>query len=118
MANTLKDPARINLVIVQGSRFVQGFAWSQDGVRVQLDGYQARAEIRTEINGRLVANLTPYLTIDIATDAINLDIPASATAKIDRDGVWDLFLVNPLDAADAVKLAAGRVTSHLAVTRQ
>lgn len=118
MANVLKDPARIDLVIIQGSRFVQGFAWNRDGVRVPLDNYVARAEIRTEVNGRLVANLTPYLTIDVALDEILLDLPASVTAKIDRNGVWDLFLVNPLDAADAVKLAAGRVTSNLAVTRQ
>lgn len=117
MAQTLKDPARINLVVVQGSRFEQGFAWVRDGIRLQLDGYVAKAEIRTEVNGRIIANLTPFLSIDTGTDEISLDIPATATANIDRDGVWDLFLV-PAAAGDAVKLIEGRVKSRLAVTRQ
>lgn len=117
MADTLKDPAIVHLVIVQGSLFEQRFAWVRDGVRVSLDGYAAQAEIRTEVNGRLIANLTPHLTVDALTDEVALVIPATVTAKIDRDGVWDLFLV-PADPVNTVKLIEGRVKSKLRVTQQ
>lgn len=117
MALVLNDPARVNLVLDQGSAYYGAYNWVQNGEPVNLRDYIPSAQIRTAPGGRLIADLTPFLFIDDETFLISLNLPATITAKIDRDGVWDLFLTNIYDAGDAVRLLAGSVTTRLSVTR-
>lgn len=117
MALTLDDPAVVDLHIVQGSSKHASYAWNRDGVRVPLDTYEASAQIRKTPNGLVIANLTPYLTIDTDLDEVFMDLPATFTDTIRSNGVWDLFLTNPNDPADAVKLLYGQVKVKLRVTR-
>ncbi|MFI6491229.1 hypothetical protein [Streptomyces sp. NPDC050564] len=102
----------LDLVIEQGSTYVQtytvtdaGFTWS---------GWSARAQIRSaaSANGELLLDLTPYLTIIGA--AVRLAIPATVTEILDRNGVWDLEMYQ---GSTVVRILQGKVTASLEVTR-
>jgi hypothetical protein len=100
-----------DLRIEQGSTFVQTYtvvdSWT-------WDGWTARAQIRTAPAdlGSMLLDLGPYLTV--AGAAVRLAIPASVTETLDRNGVWDLEMVNGLAV---VRILEGRVRVSLEVTR-
>ncbi|MDR3084282.1 MAG: hypothetical protein LBV60_25780 [Streptomyces sp.] len=115
--NTIPEVAKMaagdfDLVIEQGSTFVQtytvkdpGFTWA---------GWSARAQIRTSAYeaGRLLLDLTPYLTVD--GPAVQLAIPAAVTETLTRDGRWDLeMFLGPT----VVRILQGAVKVSLEVTR-
>lgn len=104
---------RWDLRIEQGSTFIQtyttsepaGFTWA---------GWTARAQIRTAPadQGALLLDLASYLTVTGA--AVRLAIPAAVTETLDRNGVWDLEMVN---GPAVVRILEGKVRVSLEVTR-
>jgi hypothetical protein len=101
-----------DLKVEQGSTFVQTFTVTDDGFT--WDGWTARAQIRTAPadHGSLILDLGPYLTV--AGAAVRIAVPASVTQTVDRNGVWDLEMVN---GPAVVRILQGRAIVSLEVTR-
>jgi hypothetical protein len=102
----------LDLVIEQGSTFVQtytvtdpGFTWA---------GWSARAQIRTAAaaDATLLLDLTPYLNVSGA--AVQLAIPAAITAALTQNGRWDLEMYQ---GATVVRILQGKATISPEVTR-
>lgn len=101
-----------DLRIEQGATFVQTFTVRDDDFT--WDGWTARSQIRTAPadNGDLILDLGPYLTV--MGPAVRIAIPASVTQTVDRNGVWDLEMVN---GPAVVRILQGRAIVSLEVTR-
>lgn len=103
-----------DLEIEQGATFSQAFDCTVDNPAFTWTGFTARAQIRSEAsaNGDLLLDLTDYLSIE--GGVVLLDIPASVTATLTRNGRWDLEMVQ---GAGVVRLLQGRATISPEVTR-
>lgn len=103
-----------DLQIEQGATFAQAFDCTVDDPAFTWAGFTARAQIRSEASptGDLLLDLTGYLTIEGGT--VHLDIPASVTATLTRNGRWDLELVQ---GAGVVRLLQGKAIVSPEVTR-
>ena len=103
-----------DLLIEQGATFSQEFDCTLDDPAFTWAGFTARAQIRSEAsaNGDLLLDLTEYLTITCGTVA--LDIPASVTAGLTRNGRWDLEMVL---GSGVVRLLQGKASISPEVTR-
>jgi hypothetical protein len=103
-----------DLEIEQGATFAQSFDCTVDDPAFTWAGFTARAQIRSEASatGDLLLDLTDYLSIEGGT--IHLDIPASVTATLTRNGRWDLELVQ---GAGVVRLLQGKAIVSPEVTR-
>jgi hypothetical protein len=103
-----------DLYIEQGATFVQTYTCNVDDPDFNWDGWTARSQIRSDAaeNGELLLDLTPYLTITGAT--ISVAIPASVTETLNRNGRWDLEVVN---GPTVVRLLNGRAVVSPEVTR-
>ena len=103
-----------DLLIEQGATFSQEFDCTLDDPAFTWAGFTARAQIRSEAsaNGDLLLDLTEYLTITGGTVA--LDIPASVTAGLTRNGRWDLEMVL---GSGVVRLLQGKASISPEVTR-
>lgn len=106
---SLYAPASVDLELYRGARLTRSWSWQHDGVTQPLDGYSARAQVRTHADGPLVQDLTAYLSVDHATNVISLDVPGTVT-KTWLSGVWDLVLYDPLDASSDFPLMTGVVS--------
>jgi hypothetical protein len=103
-----------DLEIEQGATFAQSFDCTVDDPAFTWAGFTARAQIRSEASatGDLLLDLTDYLSIEGGT--IHLDIPASVTATLTRNGRWDLELVQGIGV---VRLLQGKAIISPEVTR-
>ena len=103
-----------DLVIEQGATFSQVFNCTVDDPAFTWDGFTARAQIRSEAsaNGDLLLDLTDYL--EIVGGAVHLDIPATITATLTRNGRWDLEMVQ---GSGVVRLLHGKAIVDPEVTR-
>jgi hypothetical protein len=102
----------LDLVIEQGSTFVQTYTVTDPGF--VWDGWSARAQIRSAPadSGELLLDLTPYLLVTGA--AVRLAIPATVTETLTRNGVWDLEMSM---GTTVVRILQGKVVMSLEVTR-
>lgn len=103
-----------DLRIEQGATFGMAFNCAVDNPSFTWDGFTARAQIRSEASpsGDLLLDLTDHLTIEGGT--VRLDIPASVTATLTRNGRWDLEMVL---GSGVVRLLEGRAIVSPEVTR-
>lgn len=103
-----------DLIVEQGATFSQAFDCTLDDPTFTWAGFTARAQIRSEASatGDLLLDLTDYLTIEGGT--VHLDIPATATATLTRNGRWDLEMVL---GSGVVRLLQGRAIVSPEVTR-
>ena len=101
-----------DLRIEQGATFVQ--TYTVDEPDFTWAGWSARSQIRSGYadSGELLLDLTPYLTV--TGPAVRLSIPASQTQTLNRNGVWDLEMVN---GSTVVRLLQGKAIVSLEVTR-
>lgn len=109
-----------HLVVEQGAAFVRTFLYTDDDdVAVNLTGYTARAQLREAYgDAEAVSDWTAYLTIDALAGTITLQVPATVTAAITASrGVWDLELVPPTGADDAIRLLNGKWTLSKEATK-
>src|SRR5690606_37331628 len=102
-----------DLYIEQGATFLQRFTVDDDPA-FTWDGWTARSQIRSEASaaGDLLLDLTEYLTVD--GPEIRIQIPASVTETLTRNGRWDLEVVN---GSTVVRLLNGRAIISPEVTR-
>lgn len=117
---TVKQGARVNLKIPQGSTYKHTFHYRDDkDVPVPLSGYTGRAQFRDSVD----ATTTLYdsetlgdITIDGAKGDVILEIPAATTtAWTFRAAVYDLEIISP--ASKVTRLVKGRVRVDPEVTR-
>lgn len=103
-----------DLIIEQGATFCQIFNCTVEDPAFTWDGFTARAQIRSEASssGDLLLDLTDYL--EIVGGAIHLDIPASVTATLVRNGRWDIEMVQ---GTGVVRLLQGKAIIDPEVTR-
>lgn len=103
-----------DLEIEQGATFSQAFDCTVENPDFTWAGFTTRAQIRSEASatGDLLLDLTDYLTIE--GGVVHLDIPASITATLTRNGRWDLEMVQ---GAGVVRLLQGRAVISPEVTR-
>lgn len=106
-----------DLAITQGARFRRGFRWKIDGTVQSLTDYQWRAQARQKesATSSLLADFTPYLSLDPDGETLWLDLPATVTAalepkKIKYESSWDLFIWPATTPDDAFALVQGRVS--------
>src|SRR5690606_15217544 len=102
-----------DLYIEQGATFLQRFTVDDDPA-FTWDGWTARSQIRSEASaaGDLLLDLTEYLTVD--GPEIRIQIPASVTETLTRNGRWDLEGVT---GSTVVRLLNGRAIIAPEVTR-
>jgi hypothetical protein len=107
-----------NFTIEQGTTFYKVMTLSASSAPVNLTGYQARMQIRPEIeSGEVLAELTTgngLITLSSAGQ-ITWTIPAATTEGITVDGFYDMELIEPGGAIK--RLLKGRVRLDREVTR-
>jgi hypothetical protein len=103
-----------DLKIEQGATFAMAFNCAVDDPEFTWDGFTARAQIRSaaSVTADLLLDLTDYLTVEGAV--VRIDIPASVTATLTRNGRWDLEMVL---GSGVVRLLEGRAIVSPEVTR-
>lgn len=103
-----------DLKIEQGATFGMVFNCAVDDPEFTWDGFTARSQIRSAASATadLLLDLTDYLTIEGAV--VRIDIPASVTATLTRNGRWDLEMVL---GSGVVRLLEGRAIVSPEVTR-
>lgn len=84
-----------NFTISQGATFRSRIRlWNPDETPFNFTGYTARMQIRSKISDpTFYVELTTEngrITLDNATNSINLYLPDEVTRTIPRDGVYDL----------------------------
>ena len=111
MANTA------NLAIYQGDDYAAVVAISNGGGTLDLTGYAAQAQIRTDYadqGGTVAAEI--QITPDWPALTLALDIPHDVTATLAGNYVWDLQIVAPDGAITTI--LAGEVSVTQEVTRE
>ena len=114
--------AQVDLVIEQGSTFVQQFLWTNSaGQAADLTGYIGRMQIRqTQASTTTIANLTSAnggITTGGTAGTVTINISATDTAAMTfASAVYDLELVAP-DTVTVTRLVQGSVTLSKEVTR-
>lgn len=114
---------KLNLKIEQGATFRQSLQWKtgDPATSVNLTGYQARMQIRSDVTSAVVlADMTTANGRILITDAVNgkfdLYLTAVETAALSfESGVYDLELVAPDNTV--TRLLAGSVVLSPEVTR-
>ena len=117
-------PAKLNLIIYQGSTFIKGFSWQtgDPAQPVNLTGYTARMQIRTKVTDiDVLLELTTENDRIIITDPINgkfeLYISSNDTTNLQfKSAVYDLELISPSGIV-TTRILEGNVTLSFEVTR-
>jgi hypothetical protein len=108
----------VNLVIDQGSRW-QAVIDAPVEWLPTLAGYDARGTVRASrsLGGAAVlADLTPYLTVNEADSVVEVDIPANVSAAWTwTEGVYDLELFDS-DPEHDVRFLQGKIKVDKEVT--
>ena len=108
------QPVKDTITIPQGADFAKDYVWENaDGSPKNLAGWSGAAVVRQNI-GAAVTLLTFTVTIDAPTGTITISAPGSATASLDKHGVWDLLLTGP--GGEKVRLVEGDVHVDWRVT--
>lgn len=102
----------------------QGASWSKtlflkkaDGFPKDLTGYTAKAQIRTNIDGDLIEDITTTFVPPRKNGELVLSLSPEQTGEFEfYIAVWDLFITSP----DGVKskLLRGYVKNNRSVTRE
>ena len=107
-----------NFTIEQGTTFYKVMTLSASSAPVNLTGYEARMQIRPEVESQqILAELSTdngLITLSAAGE-ITWTIPAATTTDITVDGFYDMELIEPGGAIK--RLLKGRVRLDREVTR-
>ncbi len=114
-------PAKLKFTIYQGATFPKRLRWvAPGGTPVDLSGYTARMQVRSEVESPTVLlSMTTEnggITLGGAAGTIDLYVSAEQTAAITWEGgVWDLEIVYP--SGEVTRLAQGSMSVSKEVTR-
>lgn len=114
-------PAKYDLTIYQGATFRQELTFLQyaEGPPVDLTGRSFNMQIRSsKISPTVLAELTSangMILADVSTGTVTLLIPATITANIKHNGVYDLEAVSSVD--DIERWMEGNIILNAEVTR-
>jgi hypothetical protein len=108
-----------DLTIKQGSRFFlvinATVEWLTD-----LTGYVPRGMIRLSRTGpdtSLLADLTPFLTVDVPNSLVTIDLDADESSAWEwTHGAYDIEVYPPGDESKAVRILQGNVVLDKEVT--
>lgn len=114
------ETPRHDIEIHQGASFAIGFSYlDPDGNPIDLTGWTARMQVRTNVGGRVLADLSTVngmIVTDPVAGRVNVTFPRSVTRAMPHGmALYDLFIVSPDDFA--IKLIEGEVTVIPSVTR-
>jgi hypothetical protein len=109
-----------NITCEQGSTFTRTFTIQQsDGTVYDLTGFSARMQIRRDFDSTTIlftaSTSGGHITMSPLFGEITVDITATQTATITRDGVYDLEIYN--SSGIVYKVVKGRFTLAKEVTR-
>ena len=109
-----------NITCEQGSTFTRTFTIQQpDGTVYNLAGFSARLQIRRDVDSTTTiftaSTATGNITMSALFGEITVDITATQTATLTRDGVYDLEIFNSQGVV--YKVVKGRFTLAKEVTR-
>lgn len=109
-----------NFTIDQGATFSRQLTLRDaNNALMNLTGYTARMQIRPEIEStEVLVELTTAngrIALGGAAGTVTLTIPATVTATIDKEGVYDLELVTP--SSEVHRALKGKVRLEPEVTR-
>lgn len=98
----------VNDLNTSGSPAYTGGAVLTFNEPMDLTGFSARGHLRASDDGSLLADLSPYLTVDTSLHAVLLELPAVFTAALSLTAkVYDIELYDL--AGEVVEVAKGRV---------
>lgn len=108
-----------DLLVDQGSRWQAIVGVTVDWL-TDLTGYQARGQVRasrTLPQAEILVELTPYLTVDVPSHQVRIDIPADITAAWSwNEGHYDLELFSATPS-QSVRFLQGKISVDKEVTR-
>jgi hypothetical protein len=93
-------PAYYEIVIPNQATFKQTFQLKNDsGAPINLTSYQLRASMWTEDKRAKLADFA-LTWVDRTIGKFDLSLSEAVTTTMDRDGMWDLLVVNPDSTED------------------
>lgn len=115
---------KLNLRIEKGASFSKSTIWQVDRVAVDISSYEARMQIRENINDVAfkleLTSLNGGIVLESGgtTGKIDISIGATGTGAMSfSDGVYDLELYSVSDPDDVIRAIEGGVEVVQAVTR-
>lgn len=106
---------RYDLTIEQGATFTVTFEWHEGtatGPLIDTADYIPRMQIRTRLDGVVMATLTAGAGITATGGVIQVRIGADVTETFVAAGAYDLELIDAGDPTEVVRLAEGVVNLH------
>lgn len=92
------NPGNYNIVLEQGCDFDMSISWQSGGTTVDITGYNADFQIKTD-NGDIVWSTTgtePKITIDTVNNKFVIHIPASETQEYNFNlGSYEFEVISP-----------------------
>jgi hypothetical protein len=111
--------ARFNIDISRGSPFEALYRFVQrpvsDDIAMDITGYEFQGQIRSEVDGRLIAQLRITIFGDPTDGTILVEVPETAAFPVREPLVWDAMWRCPGDAPEVV--LKGGVTVDKGVTQ-
>lgn len=81
-------------------------------------GRSNRIQMRSVVRNELLVELTAFTAVDGAdATKLHLAVPGSFTARMEKEGVYDVFSVSDTDQDDAFRLPKGRLIVKQGVTQ-
>lgn len=106
--------AKHNLIIDQGSDFNMKLTFRQDGVNMDLTGYNVRAQIRQTKTSPAVTVSFTGLVVDAPNGVFMISLPASVSSSINPG---NYFYDVEIYGASITRVLEGKVTITPEVTR-
>lgn len=115
-------PAKRKLIIYKGAKFDPGWTWTAAGVPVDLTGFTARMQVRSDVESPVVLlDLTTEnggIVLGGAAGTIDFWVGATDTTGITWEGgVWALEIQYSADPDDVDRLMEGGISVSAEVPR-
>ena len=94
------SPAAYNISIQQNASFDRSFQLKDGtGTPINMTGYSVKASLWSAGKHQKFTDFT-FAWVDQPTGQFKISLPATATAVLGEDGVWDLLVTNPDGSKD------------------
>ncbi|MBD9406300.1 hypothetical protein IB236_13205 [Acidovorax sp. ACV02] len=105
----MNTPIKSNLTIYKRGTYKKRWRWkTPSGTPVDLTGCGARMQIRSEVDGPLLLDVSDFIALGGVNGTVDLVIPDETTGAIEWEGgIYDLLIDHP--GGDVTPFAAGGV---------